>query len=39
MSKTDERVRNDTPIFDALRAEFDFDRLLDDLTEEPEQAD
>ncbi|NIH86578.1 hypothetical protein FHX45_003471 [Amycolatopsis granulosa] len=39
MSKTDERVRNDTPIFEALREEFDFDRLLEDLTEEPKQAD
>ncbi|GHF13093.1 hypothetical protein GCM10017786_53870 [Amycolatopsis deserti] len=39
MSKTDERVIGDTPIFEALREEFDFDRLLEDLVEEPKQAD
>ena len=39
MSKTDERVINDTPIFEALRAEFDFDRLLEGLVEEPKRND
>ncbi|MDQ0378529.1 hypothetical protein FB470_002523 [Amycolatopsis thermophila] len=39
MSKTDERVLTDTPIFEALREEFDFDRLLEDLIEEPKQGE